>query len=88
MISFSLREGEFPEISGLALGDVLISADTAAREAEEGGIPFFERMVFLLMHGILHLSGYDHERSGFDEAEKMENKEKEIFGRLRKDGLL
>lgn len=88
VISFSLQEGECSNINPLALGDVVISADTAQREAEEGGMEFFERLCFLLMHGILHLCGFDHERSGEDEARRMEKKEIEIFRILKKDGLL
>ena len=59
-----MQEGEFASINPDLLGDVVISADTAAREAEDAGITFHERLVFLLLHGILHLTGYDHERSG------------------------
>jgi probable rRNA maturation factor len=88
VISFSLQEGECGGINPRALGDVIISADTAAREAEEGGLSFFERLSFLLLHGILHLCGYDHERSGEDEAKKMEQKEQQLFRILKKEGLL
>jgi probable rRNA maturation factor len=88
VISFSLREGEFGDLNPDALGDVVISADTAAREADEGGISFYERLCFLLLHGILHLSGYDHERSGEAEAARMEAKELEIFGLLKEERLV
>ncbi|MEI6825437.1 MAG: rRNA maturation RNase YbeY [Desulfuromonadales bacterium] len=88
VISFSLQEGDFGGVSPHALGDVIISADTAAREAEDGGLEFFERLSFLLMHGILHLCGYDHERSGAAEAAKMEQKEQQLFRILKKEGLL
>ena len=88
VISFSLQEGECGGINPHALGDVIISADTAAREAEESGQTFFGRLSFLLMHGILHLCGYDHERSGEAEAVKMEQKEQELFGILEAEGLL
>lgn len=88
VISFSLQEGEFGDIAPHALGDVIISADTALREAEQGGQEHFERLSFLLMHGILHLCGYDHERSGDREAERMQQKEKEIFRILKKERLL
>lgn len=88
VISFSLREGEFGDLNPASLGDVVISADTAAREAEEGGTSFHERFCFLLLHGILHLLGYDHERSGEKEAARMEAKEQEIFGLLRREGLV
>lgn len=88
VISFSLQEGECGGINPCSLGDVIISADTAAREAAEGGMPFFERLSFLLMHGILHLSGYDHERSGEAAAQKMRQKEQQLFKILKKEGLL
>ena len=88
VISFSLQEGECSGINPDALGDVIISADTAAREAEDGGITFFEHLSFLLLHGILHLCGYDHERSGEVEAEKMQQKEQQLFKILKKEGLL
>ncbi|MDD2732493.1 MAG: rRNA maturation RNase YbeY [Desulfuromonadaceae bacterium] len=88
VISFSLQEGDFGGVNPHALGDVIISADTAAREAEEGGLTFFERLSFLLMHGILHLCGYDHERSGEAEAVRMEQKEQQLFRILKKEGLL
>jgi probable rRNA maturation factor len=88
VISFSLQEGEHGGISPHVLGDVIISADTSAREAEQAGMQPFERLSFLLLHGILHLCGYDHERSGEQEALKMEKKEKELFRILTKEGLL
>lgn len=87
VISFSLQEGEFGDVAPHALGDVVISADTAAREGEPGGWSGYERLIFLLMHGILHLTGYDHERSGEAEAIKMERKEQEIWKLLQKEGL-
>jgi len=88
VISFSLQEGDCGGVNPHALGDVLISADTAAREAEEGAMEFFERLSFLLLHGILHLCGYDHERSGEAEALKMQQKEQQLFRILKKEGLL
>ena len=87
VISFSMQEGEFAGLNPNMLGDVVISADTAALEAEGGGIPFATRLHFLLLHGILHLAGYDHERSGEAEACRMEEKEREIFALLEGEGL-
>ncbi len=60
-------------------GDVVISAETAAREAELGGIAMEERFLQLLVHGILHLFGYDHENDE-DEAARMEAKSEAILG--------
>ena len=88
VISFALNEGECSGLNPDVLGDVVISAATASREATEGEIPFFERLSFLLLHGILHLVGYDHERSGPDEAARMEEKEQELFALLRRTGCL
>lgn len=76
-----MLEGEGGGITNL-LGDVIVSADTAAREAEEGGWSFTDRLRFLILHGTLHLCGYDHERSGEDEARRMEEKEREIWALL------
>jgi probable rRNA maturation factor len=88
VISFAMQEGDFPGLNPALLGDVVISADTAAREAAEGGVSFDARLTFLLLHGILHLTGYDHERSGEDEARRMEKKERELFALLEKEGLV
>lgn len=88
VISFSLQEGDGMVVNSHALGDVIISADTARREAEDAGLEPFERTSFLLLHGILHLCGYDHERSGEQEALRMEKKEAELFESLKKEGLL
>ncbi|MDA8414708.1 MAG: rRNA maturation RNase YbeY [Desulfobacteraceae bacterium] len=88
VISFSQREGDFGAMATDMLGDVIISADTSVREAEEGGMQPFDRLCYLLLHGILHLCGYDHERSGEQEAARMEKKEAELFRSLKKEGLL
>ncbi|AJE03735.1 rRNA maturation RNase YbeY [Geobacter pickeringii] len=88
VISFAMGEGEFGGINPDVLGDVIISADTTAREAEEGGGAFWSRLSFLLLHGILHITGYDHERSGEAEARRMEAKEREIFVLLEREGLV
>ena len=63
------------------LGDVLISVDTATREAEEQKKPLLTRLGELALHGILHLAGYDHERSEA-EAVVMWDKEERIFSQL------
>jgi probable rRNA maturation factor len=43
------------------LGDIAVSVDTAARQAKENGLTFDEEVAQLILHGLLHLSGYDHE---------------------------
>lgn len=83
MISFAQQEGEVLSGEARLLGDVVISAETAARDAAEAGLPVASELYFLLLHGILHLLGYDHERSGAEEAARMEGREEEIFTLLR-----
>jgi probable rRNA maturation factor len=87
VISFAMQEGECSGINPGVLGDVVISADTALAEAEESGITLHERLVFLLLHGILHLSGYDHERSGEQEAKRMAAKERQLFTLIKSEGF-
>ena len=78
VLAFAMNEGEFADLTPDLLGDVVISAETAAREADELGISLSRRLDFLLTHGILHLFGYDHERSEADEAE-MDRKTEELY---------
>ena len=87
VISFAMQEGEGSGISPQLLGDVVISADTAARDAAEADVPFASELYFLLLHGILHLCGYDHERGSEDEARLMEAREQDIFSVIRREFL-
>jgi probable rRNA maturation factor len=80
VLSFPLREGEFASVS-TALGDVVISLETAARQAAENGFTLAEETDRLLVHGILHLAGYDHEVSPREER-RMKRKEREMLRRL------
>ncbi len=81
VISFSMAEGEFcgPE-TGL-LGDVIVSVDTAFRHAAQSGEVPDDEVLYLIIHGILHIVGYDHETG--EERRKMRKKEAEIFSALR-----
>ena len=64
-------------IEGMPLGDVVISIDTALAQAHEYGVAPAERLRTLLIHGFLHLLGYDHERSP-SEARKMFARERQL----------
>ncbi|MEM8656210.1 MAG: rRNA maturation RNase YbeY [Pseudomonadota bacterium] len=64
----------------LSLGDIAIAYDTCAREASEQGKPFSAHVTHLLVHGTLHLLGYDHIRD--PDATRMETLEVEILGKL------
>lgn len=72
----------FPSGGGGAdfLGDIAIAFETCRREAESEGISFRDHAAHLIVHGLLHLAGYDHEED--EEAERMESLETEILARL------
>jgi probable rRNA maturation factor len=73
-----MRTDPFPNINPELLGDVVISIETAEKEGKSIGISMEERFTQLLVHGILHLLGYDHETTEQD-ADKMEKKSEEIL---------
>lgn len=85
VLSFPV-EGEVPaEIS--LLGEVIISVEKAAEQAKERSRTVEKEMVTLLIHGIVHLLGYDHERSAKD-ARAMSRVEKRIYRQLCERGLI
>lgn len=77
VLSFPMMDETPASLHSRVLGDVVISADTARRDAEEVGQKAEEEILFLLIHGILHLAGYDHLGSR-KEQKRMEEKEKEF----------
>lgn len=79
VLSFSLQEGEFGNVNPRLLGDVVISLDTAHRDALKGNLTLEQEIDFLLIHGILHLLGYNHENTSPEEETRMQNREKELF---------
>lgn len=83
VISFSLREGDFGHINPQLLGDIVISTEQALEDARKGNLDFDDEIDFLVIHGLLHLLGYDHEGPDEREAAKMMEKEKEIFSMLK-----
>ncbi len=79
VLAFSMREGPGP--SSALMGDVVISVPSAARQARQLGRSLDEELTALLVHGIVHLCGYDHERSN-REARRMQQRERLILRRL------
>jgi len=59
------------------LGDIVLARETILREADEQAKPFEDHLCHLIVHGFLHLLGYDHETD--DEAEAMEAMERQIL---------
>jgi probable rRNA maturation factor len=61
VLSFPAGQDEFEKVEGLRLGDVVISVEQAARQAGEHDLEFETEVAQLILHGVLHLCGYDHE---------------------------
>ena len=83
VLAFSLTEGPDSAMALNMLGDIVISVEIAAREAEKAGLSLHSHLQELLVHGFLHLIGYDHEKSG-SEAVRMHNKERKLLQELTK----
>ena len=60
VLSFPAEQDEFDEAGGKTLGDVVISVEQAARQASENNLSFEDEIAQLILHGLIHLSGYDH----------------------------
>ncbi|MBI3017140.1 MAG: rRNA maturation RNase YbeY [Deltaproteobacteria bacterium] len=84
VLSFPLQEGGLKHLNRhiAALGDIVISVDTAKRNAQKFGKTFEEELQFLLIHGFLHLLGYDHEKSKKEEK-RMQRQEKILWNILK-----
>ncbi len=82
VLSFSLREGRFGGVQPDMLGDIVIAVPVARRQAVDAGLTLHQELERLLVHGLLHLIGYDHER-GEAEARSMRKKEQNLLKRLR-----
>jgi pyridoxine 5-phosphate synthase len=86
VLSFPFSDGAesatLSQIQVAELGDIIISLETTQRESIEFKQTFHQRLSWLLIHGMLHLLGYDHERSKAD-AESMFSKEQEILDKLK-----
>ncbi len=75
--AFPVKAGNQP---GPMLGDIVIAFETVEREAVDEGKPVNNHLTHLVVHGFLHLLGYDHETD--EEAEEMEHREREILHAL------
>ena len=80
VLSFALLEGAHTQHRGGQLGDVVIALGVARRQAEEQGIALEAECLRLLIHGVLHLLGYDHARA--TEARVMQAKERALWRKL------
>lgn len=81
VLAFPMQEGDGAGLVPGLLGDVVISTETAWREAREAKISFVRRVQELLIHGILHLAGMDHATRG--EAEDMYGRADRLLALVR-----
>jgi rRNA maturation RNase YbeY len=84
VLAFPMAEGPAPMDESVMLGDVVISGDTALRESKELEDSLEDTIDRLLIHGILHLLGFDHTKSDV-EAKRMEEEEKRLMALIRRD---
>jgi probable rRNA maturation factor len=81
VLSFSLLEGEGQHHRGSLLGDVVISVETAAAQAAARHRSLDEEVTRLVIHGMLHLLGHDHEKE--DEARRMDAEQRRLWREVR-----
>ena len=83
IITFAYRENPFPRSSTEVehLGDIYLSLERALENSQEYSVDFISELKLLLVHGVLHLLGYDHELSERDDK-KMREREQEILAML------
>jgi probable rRNA maturation factor len=86
VLSFSQLDGEEMASPALMLGDVVVSVDVLRRQAADGGWTVEEELARLLLHGVLHLIGFDHEVE--DDARVMRAEEGRIVGLLAARGIV
>ena len=80
VLSFPAAPAAPPKGAAKSLGDIALSYDTLAKEAKSAGKTIADHMMHLVVHGLLHLIGHDHEDEA--EAEAMEKKEIRILAKL------
>ncbi len=88
VLSFPQQEGYKLQVTSckskdkkLLLGDLVINLHKVKRQAEEYELGFYEELKRLMIHGLLHLLGYDHERSKYSRR-KMEEKELKLLEKI------
>jgi len=80
VLSFALEdEKKRPHFAHAPLGDIVISVETAIRQAKQNRNTPDRELVRLIIHGLLHLLGYDHERVSQKEAQRMRRKERALM---------
>ena len=83
VLSFESSIPFIPDDADKVLGDIVISVPKAEAQAKEYGSGFHDEITRLLIHGTLHLLGYDHEQTEY-KARKMRKKEEELIDAIKK----
>lgn len=78
VLAFPMRKGAYATLHSHILGDLAISVETAQRQSDRFGLDHMEMVTLLMVHGILHLIGYEHEGTR-KRASEMAIKQKELF---------
>ena len=78
VLAFPMKKGEFPTLHPQLLGDIVISVETAKRQSDRFGLDEMGMIILLMIHGVLHLIGYEHEGTRA-EAREMGTRQKELF---------
>ena len=78
VLAFPMRKGGFPLLHPHLIGDLVISVETAGRQMKQFGLDEMKMVVLLMIHGILHLVGYEHEGTK-KEARQMAVKQKQLL---------
>ena len=86
VLAFPMRKGEFSTLHPHLLGDLVISVETAKRQSNRFGLDEMEMVILLMVHGVLHLTGYEHEGTKKG-AREMTLKQKELFQQVMKTGI-
>jgi rRNA maturation RNase YbeY len=81
VLSFPLHMKPITGYTAVLVGDLFICPDVVRSLAQESGLPVRQRMAWTIVHGLLHLAGYDHEK-GPAEAKRMFATERKILNRL------
>jgi probable rRNA maturation factor len=85
VLAFPMRKGEFSALHPHLLGDLVISVETAKRQSNRFGLDEMEMVILLMVHGVLHLIGFEHEGTKKG-AREMTLKQKELFQCIIKSG--
>ena len=84
VLAFPMSNGDSSNDDFGMLGDIVVSVETATRESKALGEPLQETIDRLLLHGLLHLLGFDHERS-LEEARRMEMEQTRLLHLMKEE---